>query len=79
MYPTVRPTWKEITYSSFGPTGEKPYIKYHPVSSDLRGKFGQKHVSVSHDGDYVYSTVLIEGALLRPTPFVLADVEYFSY
>ncbi|KJA30016.1 hypothetical protein HYPSUDRAFT_60851 [Hypholoma sublateritium FD-334 SS-4] len=60
MYPIVRPTWKEITYSSFGSAGQKPRIEYHPISPDLAKKIGQKHVSVSHDGDYVYSTVLIE-------------------
>ncbi|KAF9482446.1 4'-phosphopantetheinyl transferase [Pholiota conissans] len=60
MYPIIRPTWKEITYTSFSSTGEKPFVKYHPTVPDVCSKIGRMHVSVSHDGDYVYSTVLVE-------------------
>ncbi|KAF8974287.1 4'-phosphopantetheinyl transferase [Flammula alnicola] len=61
MYPTVRPTWKEITYRGLSSLGQKPCLVYHPVLSENRSKIGQTHVSVSHDGEYVFSTVFIEG------------------
>ncbi|KAF8192541.1 4'-phosphopantetheinyl transferase superfamily, partial [Pholiota molesta] len=60
MYPVVRPTWKEITYNGLSAMGRKPLVEYHPTSPDLRNKIGRTHVSVSHDGDYVFSTVLVE-------------------
>ncbi|KAG1755767.1 4'-phosphopantetheinyl transferase superfamily [Suillus lakei] len=48
LYPT-RPTWKEITYSSLnGVTGAKPTL------------MDKLHVSVSHDGDYIYAQVIAE-------------------
>jgi holo-[acyl-carrier protein] synthase len=65
MYPVVRPTWKEITYNGLSPMGRKPLVEYHPTSPDLRNKIGRTHVSVSHDGDYVSSTVLVEGTVLH--------------
>ena len=62
MYPDIRPTWKELSYSGFGSQfpGSKPHLSYEPDVHSLRGKIGQLHVSVSHDGEYVVSTVLVE-------------------
>ncbi|KAF9569041.1 4'-phosphopantetheinyl transferase [Agrocybe pediades] len=62
MYPVVKPTWKEITYRGLTSQGHKPSIEY-TSSNDDGTKIGRMHVSVSHDGDYVYSTVLVEGML----------------
>lgn len=59
LYP-IRPTWKEVTYSSLnGATGVKPTLVYHPVHDDV-GPTSKLHVSVSHDGDYVYAQVIVE-------------------
>ncbi|KAG1874503.1 4'-phosphopantetheinyl transferase superfamily [Suillus subalutaceus] len=59
LYP-IRPTWKEVTYSSFnGATGVKPTLVYRPVHDDV-GPANKLHVSVSHDGDYVYAQVIME-------------------
>jgi holo-[acyl-carrier protein] synthase len=58
LYP-IRPTWKEVTYSSFNEaTGVKPTLVYRPVH-DV-GPANKVHVSVSHDGDYVYAQVIAE-------------------
>ncbi|PPQ79572.1 hypothetical protein CVT25_003454 [Psilocybe cyanescens] len=61
MYPVIRPSWKEISYHGLSTQGQKPSISYHPFLPKNQGKIGRMHVSVSHDGDYVYSTVYIEG------------------
>ena len=58
MYPAVKASWKELTYEKI--TG-KPTLRYDPILHANRHKIGRTHVSVSHDGDYVYSSVLIEG------------------
>lgn len=59
LYP-IRPTWKEVTYLSFnGTTGVKPTLVYCPVRNDV-GPANKLHVSVSHDGDYVYAQVIAE-------------------
>jgi len=60
MYPVVKPTWKQITYRGLTNQRQKPSIQYTPYTSDAP-KIGRTHVSVSHDGEYVYSTVIIEG------------------
>ncbi|KAF5393965.1 hypothetical protein D9757_000086 [Collybiopsis confluens] len=56
VYPTFRPTWKDITYHSLGEleTASKPCLSYksHPNLT--------LHCSVSHDGDYVFATVIAE-------------------
>jgi holo-[acyl-carrier protein] synthase len=54
LYP-LRPTWKELTYTSFDPqTGSKPALVSHP---DGRPRL---HVSVSHDGEYILAYVVAE-------------------
>ncbi|KAF8812380.1 4'-phosphopantetheinyl transferase [Phlegmacium glaucopus] len=60
MYPLVKATWKEFTYEKLS---GKPSLRYHPTLDMDRHKIGRIHVSVSHDGDYVYSSVLIEEPL----------------
>ena len=61
MYPVVKASWKEFTYEKFS---GKPTLRYDPILHANRHKIGRTHVSVSHDGDYVYSSVLIEGSFL---------------
>lgn len=62
VYPVVKPTWKEFTYQNFGRDGRasKPQLSYQPFA-DASKRLGWKfHVSVSHDGEYVISNVLVE-------------------
>ena len=61
MYPIVKTSWKELTYEKIS---GKPTLRYDPILDVNRHKIGRTHVSVSHDGDYVYSSVLVEGNLL---------------
>lgn len=63
MYPTVKPRWKELSYGGTS-EGDKPILEYHPVEKENANKVGRIHVSVSHDGEYVYSSVLIEGLII---------------
>ncbi|KDR83806.1 hypothetical protein GALMADRAFT_37747, partial [Galerina marginata CBS 339.88] len=60
MYPAIQLSWKEITYHSTSTLGQKPFIIYHPLAAENTKKVGRTHVSVSHDGEYVYSSVLVE-------------------
>ncbi|KAH0840007.1 4'-phosphopantetheinyl transferase [Lanmaoa asiatica] len=56
LYP-LRPTWKELTYTTFDPqTRSKPALVFHPRGGDIFGL----HVSVSHDGEYILAHVLAE-------------------
>ncbi|KAG2013730.1 hypothetical protein CC2G_010608 [Coprinopsis cinerea AmutBmut pab1-1] len=59
LYPTVRPTWKELTYTSLN-SGIKPSLSYQPLDGLSGSLVGPIHVSVSHDGEYVLSQVLVE-------------------
>lgn len=57
LYP-LRPTWKELTYTTFDPrTGSKPALVFQPDVSDQRPRL---HVSVSHDGEYILAYVVAE-------------------
>jgi len=62
MYPTARPTWKELSYRSFDAKvrGSKPTLRFHPSILADHEKIGDLHVSVSHDGEYIASTVVAE-------------------
>ncbi|RDB22592.1 Holo-[acyl-carrier-protein] synthase [Hypsizygus marmoreus] len=62
MYPVVRPTWKELTYRGLGddPARTKPTLVYHPADASCCSKVGKTHISVSHDGDYVFTSVIVE-------------------
>lgn len=57
LYPADRPTWKEFAVSRLNHA--KPVLVYTPkgVSTAAQASF---HCSVSHDGDYVFSTVIAE-------------------
>jgi len=61
LYPVVKPKWKELTYRGLR-DGMKPTVEYCPIVSDERKKMGKMHVSVSHDGEYVFASVLVESA-----------------
>ena len=52
MFPALRPTWKELTYRNDG-KNPKPQLLYQ--STDVK-----IHASVSHDGDYVFTSVMVE-------------------
>ncbi|KAI0921488.1 hypothetical protein AcW1_004553 [Taiwanofungus camphoratus] len=60
LYPLARPTWKELTFHGLqhGANGRKPTLEFRPTSPGLA--VGTVHVSVSHDGEYVFANVLIE-------------------
>lgn len=59
LYP-IRPTWKEITYSSFNAAiHAKPTLVYRPIR-DVVTPVDKLHVSVSHDGDYIFAQVIAE-------------------
>ncbi|KAF8627189.1 hypothetical protein AX15_004507 [Amanita polypyramis BW_CC] len=59
LYPTLRPSWKELTYHSDGNT-PKPLLCYQPHDPQDACKLGRTHVSVSHDGEYVFTSVVVE-------------------
>ncbi|KAH9482450.1 Holo-[acyl-carrier-protein] synthase [Psilocybe cubensis] len=63
MYPITRPSWKEVSYHGLSAQRQKPFVSYHPFRSENKEKIGSIHVSVSHDGDYVYSSVCIEAPM----------------
>ncbi|KAF8558905.1 4'-phosphopantetheinyl transferase [Imleria badia] len=57
LYP-LRPTWKDLTYTTFDPqTESKPTLAFHPTGGIVSG---QLHVSVSHDGEYIIAHVVAE-------------------
>ena len=63
LYPHARPTWKELTFLD-GPShinGKKPVLRYLPEHSATPSVL--LHASISHDGDYVFATVLAETSL----------------
>ncbi|KIK06762.1 hypothetical protein K443DRAFT_88550 [Laccaria amethystina LaAM-08-1] len=64
MFPVVRPTWKDLTYhgAKVADDGQwlKPSLTYRPPASSIP-VIGRIHVSVSHDADYVYASVLVDG------------------
>jgi holo-[acyl-carrier protein] synthase len=66
LYPTVTARWKELTYQGLA-EGRKPTLYYHPFTPGNSEKVGRLHASVSHDGDYVFTSVLVE---CPPTPTV---------
>lgn len=51
--------WKELSYRGFR-DGAKPSLVYKPNTIDDMSRVGRIHVSVSHDGDYVLASVLVE-------------------
>jgi len=60
LYP-LRPTWKELTYTTFDPqTGSKPALVFHPNGNGVPGQRPRLHVSVSHDGEHILAHVVAE-------------------
>lgn len=66
MYPVVKPTWKEFTFLRIHDdvANLKPVLEYRPLKVD-RGEpvdntVMKMHASVSHDGEYIFATVLAE-------------------
>ncbi|GJE84600.1 4'-phosphopantetheinyl transferase [Phanerochaete sordida] len=57
LFPVDRPTWKEFSVSRL--QGNKPTLLYKPTRHSAASQ-AIFHCSVSHDGDYVFSTVLVE-------------------
>jgi holo-[acyl-carrier protein] synthase len=60
LYPVVKPTWKELTYLRLREA--KPTLEYCPMARDERSRVAKMHASVSHDGAYVFASVLAENA-----------------
>ncbi|KAJ6539282.1 4'-phosphopantetheinyl transferase superfamily [Mycena capillaripes] len=58
LYPYYLPTWKDLTYHGLR-NGRKPVLLYRPNDGS---KLGDIHVSVSHDGEYVFASVLVQAA-----------------
>ena len=60
MFPYVHPTWKELTYRRFDiERHRKPELEYRPLKT-TQDEIGRIHCSVSHDGEYVFTSVLVE-------------------
>ncbi len=68
LYPHVVPTWKEITYTGFDAKNRtKPTLEYWPFRP-TQTEIGKIHCSVSHDGEYVFTSVLVEEHCTNPSP-----------
>ncbi|PSR73685.1 hypothetical protein PHLCEN_2v10604 [Hermanssonia centrifuga] len=62
IYPSARPTWKDFTYHAVDHDGNhKPFLVFHPPEKKI--PIGNIHSSVSHDGDYIFTTVLVEDVI----------------
>ncbi|KAK0206474.1 4'-phosphopantetheinyl transferase [Desarmillaria ectypa] len=59
MYPTVKPSWKDFSFRSLGQesSGSKPSLFYRSPYLDI--SVGEIHSSISHDGEYVFASVLV--------------------
>ncbi|KAI9001255.1 4'-phosphopantetheinyl transferase [Trametes punicea] len=58
VYPLARPTWKDFTFHSLSDDGiRKPTLEISAKDHEASWTF---HTSISHDGDYVFATVLVE-------------------
>ncbi|KAF8195965.1 hypothetical protein K438DRAFT_1826808 [Mycena galopus ATCC 62051] len=64
LYPHHIPTWKELTYYGLA-NGRKPALVYTPARPGDSKKLGDIQVSVSHDGEYVFASVLVQTAQER--------------
>lgn len=63
VYPYARPTWKDFTFHPLSPDGaEKPMLQYH-TRHPIQGSWNF-HASVSHDGDFVFTTVIVEAPVV---------------
>ncbi|KAG8712074.1 hypothetical protein FRC11_001100, partial [Ceratobasidium sp. 423] len=52
LYPLYKPAWKDLTF--LANESKKPVLTFH------KSKEIKLHASVSHDGEYVFATVLAE-------------------
>ncbi|KAI0370219.1 4'-phosphopantetheinyl transferase [Pilatotrama ljubarskyi] len=61
LYPTAQPTWKQLSFYSPSKDGaSKPTLVYH--SDGPQSRLWRFHTSVSHDGEYVMATVIVESS-----------------
>ena len=62
VYPNAKPTWKDFTYCGLGHShpGSKPLLLFKPTEEMPLTSQWKFHVSVSHDGDFVMSSVVVE-------------------
>jgi len=66
LFPLRHPTWKELTYHPLDSVSKrKPYLEYHPTARDDDDRI-HLHSSVSHDGEYVFTTVVAEVSQPHP-------------
>ncbi|KXN70728.1 4'-phosphopantetheinyl transferase [Conidiobolus coronatus NRRL 28638] len=56
LYPLYKPTWKEVSILK---NQEKPFIRWQTDRFEVE-KGLEYHLSVSHDGDFVVSYVIVE-------------------
>jgi holo-[acyl-carrier protein] synthase len=60
LYPAANPTWGMVSYKGVDLTMmAKPSLVLAPELAKTAGA-GRTHVSVSHDGDYVFAQVIVE-------------------
>jgi holo-[acyl-carrier protein] synthase len=59
LYPAHVATWKELTYRSLH-EGTRPSLVLQSVRLQQQIVDVKLHVSVSHDGDYVFASVVAE-------------------
>ena len=64
LYPTVKPTWKELSFTSFNLdiSKGKPMLLYKPFNegTNCPEKLGALHASISHEDNYVVAMVVAE-------------------
>ncbi|KAJ7667957.1 4'-phosphopantetheinyl transferase superfamily [Mycena polygramma] len=58
LYPHHLPRWKDLSYYGLN-NGRKPMLVYRPPPPH-DANIGDIHVSVSHDGAYVFASVLVQ-------------------
>jgi holo-[acyl-carrier protein] synthase len=64
LYPTAVPTWGMVTYHSANRAVHlKPSLEFSGELTSMVGT-GARHVSVSHDGDYVLAQVQVYNQVL---------------
>jgi len=56
LYPRFRPTWKDLAITK--ESGHKPTLEYRLMDNREHGL--RFHLSISHDGEYIFATVLVE-------------------
>ncbi|KXN83688.1 Holo-[acyl-carrier-protein] synthase [Leucoagaricus sp. SymC.cos] len=74
LYPTVKSTWKHLSYRGHSSSGEKPTLSYLSSSDESAREVGPIYVSVSHDGDYAIAYVTVERKF---PPLHLLPIDHF--